>query len=172
MGIFNFLDSSHPVNDGDLVAEALTYFHNRMLTDYPGTYNETLNSLKDKIGGASYQGFVDGFAMSVNSIGLSSGQLQDAMEALADASGGGIPKQTKFFTALSNRAQTITPGDWITEVIPTVAADSALDVLHGAQEVGNAVIETGKLLTGIGPYVIVAAVLFIVYARTRMIAGK
>jgi hypothetical protein len=172
MGVFGFFDSPHPVNDSDLVTEALTFFHNKMLINYPDVYHETIDTLKKKVGGASYQSFVEGFALSINSIDLSTSQLQDAMESLADASGGGIPRQTKFFTALKNRAQTITPGDWITDVIPSVAVDSAADIAAGAQEIGNAVIDTGKSLLVLGPIVIVGALLFIVYARTRQIAGR
>lgn len=166
MSFFNF----QPQNDMDTGREAIKYFHNKMVMLYPDQYTISMDFLINKVGGAAPNDFLDALGMAIKAIEMTSSQVEDAMEALADGANGGIPKQTKFFTALKDRAMVLTPGDWV-EALPGIAADSAIDIAKGAQKVGDAVIDTGKSLLAIGPILIVGAVIFIVVMRSKQLAG-
>jgi hypothetical protein len=145
-------------------------FHNRSLK-FEG-YNFSYDTMLGVVAPKSPQIFLEGLGFAITAIEMSSGKVKEAMEALADQCQGKIPNnQNYFFRALSDREQNITFFDWV-KATPSIAADTAVDVAKGAQEVGNAVIDTGKSLLTIGPLVIVAAVLFIVYAKTRQVAGR
>jgi hypothetical protein len=166
MSWFNF----QPQNDIDKARDAMVAFHNRMLKYpiYTLKYEELISAVAPK----SPQIFLEGLGFAISSIEMSSGKVQEAMEALADKCQGKIPNnQNYFFSALSDREMNINFMDWV-KATPTIAADTAKDVGKGAVEIGNAVIDTGKSLLTIGPLVVVAAVLFIVYAKTREVAGR
>lgn len=161
--------STQPANDIDKGRLALSFFHNDSIG--LGQYRDTLESLISKVGGKNPTAWLEDFGFAINTLEMSTGQVQDAMEDLANASQGKIPTPTVFFQALSKRISNPTFGDYV-GATPKIAADSALTVVKGAAEVGNAVLDTGKSLLVIGPIVAVGAILFIVYARTRSIAGR
>lgn len=166
--------SSQPVNDFDKARGAMIAFHNYSLTNFPGTYKETLDSLILKVAGgtdAKRTAFLEGFGFAINQIGMSVSQSDDAMISLAYTSQGKIPKQNEFFRALSERVSNPTFMDYV-GATPQVALDTGKDVVMGFKEVGDAVLDTGKSLLVIGPLLIVAAVVFIGYSRTRQFAGR
>lgn len=137
---------------------------------YPG-YSETLDSLIAKVGGANPQFFLEGVGLAIRSIGMSDGQVEDAMESLAAAYQGRIPRREAFTKALSDRVSNPTAGDYIAAT-PQVALESAGDLVKGAQQLGDSLIAIGSTLNQFGPILIVAAIIFIGYARTRQYAGK
>lgn len=166
MSFFN----SQPENDIEKARLGMIAFHNKSILFQP-KYSETLDSLIKVVGGKNSTIFMESLGLAINSIGMSIGQVEDAMESLAIQAQGGIPIQSQFFQALSNRISNPTLMDYV-KATPQVAGQSALDVVKGAAEVGNAVLDTGKTLLIIGPLLIVAAVIFIGYKRTRLLAGK
>lgn len=159
--------STQPANDIDKARLALSYFHNNSVAFKP-KYSYTLESLITKLGGTM---FLEDFGFAINTIGMSVSDVEDAMDALANKSQGNIPTKTSFFQALSNRVSNPTFMDYV-GATPKIAGDTALTVVKGAAEVGNAVLDTGKSLLVIGPLLIVAAVVFIGYSRVRQIAGR
>lgn len=163
------LFSTQPVNDVDKARLAMIDFHNQAMAFYP-KYSLTLDALIDVVGGKNPPVFMESFGFAINSIGMSRGQVEDAMESLAVQAQGGVPRYEEFFKALSERVSNPTLMDYV-KVTPQVAGETAVDVAKGFQEVGNAVIDTGKSLLVIGPLLIVAAIVFIGYRRTKMFAG-
>jgi len=166
MSFFN----SQPENDIDKARLALIAFHNQSLAFAP-KYSENLNSLTSIVGGKNPTIFMESLGLAINSIGMSIGQTEDAMKSLAVQSQGNIPVQSNFFRALSDRISNPTFIDYV-KATPQVAGESALDIVKGAAEVGNAVLDTGKTLLIIGPLLVVTAIVFIGYKRTRLLAGK
>lgn len=169
-GFFN----TQPQNDVDKGKNALSIFHNSMIQydSYTYTAATLLNEVsKNSSGTPQPDIFLDGLGGAITAIDMRADQVQDAMVRLANASGGLIPQQAAFFKALSNRMDDISVTDWI-HAAPQIAADTAATAVKGVQEVGNAVIDTGKTLTMIGPALAVAAVIFIGYSYTRRIAGR
>lgn len=167
------LFSTQPENDIEKARIGMIAFHNQALVFAP-KYSETLNGLIKIVGenGRGYNEsiFMESFGFAINSIGMSIGQVEAAMKDLAVQAQGGIPNQATFFKALSDRVSSPTLLDYV-KATPQVALDSAVDVVKGAAEVGNAVLDTGKSLLVIGPLLIVAAIVFIGYRRTKMLAG-
>lgn len=161
--------STQPANDIEKARLALSFFHNRSV-GMPN-YNFTLDGLIEHVGGKYPTMFLEDFGFAINTIGMSVSQTEDAMESLANVSQGKVPSRTSFIQALSTRIANPTFGDYI-GATPSVALESAGDVVTGFQEVGNAVLDTGKSLLVIGPLLVVAAVVFIGYSRTRQIAGR
>lgn len=155
-----------PSNDMDVGRNAIAYFHNRSLS-YPG-YKMSLNELMDAVSRGHADIFADSMGLAINQIGMSEGQVRDAMYALADQSAGRIPStQNQFFQALSNRAQTLTFLDYV-KGAPEIAAGIAKDSVDGLQKVGDSVISAGKFLTsplGILSVVAVLAVVGIGYLK-------
>lgn len=166
--------SSQPVNDFDKARGAMIAFHNYSITNFPGVYKESLDSLIMKVSGGTDSrrtAFLEGFGFAINQIGMSISQSDDAMEMLAYDSQGQIPKKENFFRALSERVSNPTFMDYV-GATPKVALETGKDVVMGFKEVGDAVLDTGKSLLVIGPLLIVAAVVFIGYSRTRQFAGR
>lgn len=177
MGLLDFFSSNvQPENDVDWGREAVKFFHNRMASNF-SNYTISMDELIRRIstytaGNSQPDIFLDGLGFAISSNNMSESQVQDAMEKLADISGGNIPSNPSVFEkALTDRLQNITAGDWI-GAAPTIAAETAATALSGIQAVGDSVIATGKTLTAIAPFLIVGAVIFIVYARARQIGGR
>lgn len=150
--------------------KGLEYFRIASLP-YPKFKSMSYNDLLSLVGGKNPDIFLDGFGFTINSLEMSQGQVQEAMQYLAQAAQGGIPKQTLFFQALSTRLTNITTSDYILG-LPSIAKDTAVDVVKGAQQVGDAVLDTGKTLLMVGPLLVVLAVIFIGYGKTRTLAGR
>lgn len=159
---------TNPVNDIDRGRAALKYFHNRSCAYSP--YKETLDSLISKVGGKRPEFFLEGLGMAINTIGMSDSQVRDAMTNLAEVSHGQVPQNSVFYKALSNRVSSLTTGDWI-KGLPEIAGNTALDAAKGFEAVGNAVLDVGKSLLTVGPLLVVVAIIFIGYQRTRKFAG-
>ena len=159
-------------NDMDRGRAAFVYFHNRAsrYPNYSYTLDEALKIVSkgeknigiftDSIGGLIREIQVDGF--------LSGNKVKNAMENLADKGAGKLPDRNTFFAALSSEAQDFS----FREAAPFVVVESVKEIATGAQAVGDSIITTGKILTTIGPIVIVAAVLYIVFYKTKQVAGK
>lgn len=159
-------------NDMDKGREAFVYFHNRAsrYSDYKYKLDEALKivarseknigNFTDSLGGLIREIQSDGF--------LSGNKVKNAMENLADKGAGKVPNINTFFAALSNEAQDFT----FKEAAPFVLIESAKEVAVGAQAVGDSIITTGKILTTIGPIVVVSAILYIVFYKTKQAAGK
>lgn len=157
------------MQDVDRGREALTYFHNRSM-GYVG-YSETLDTLINKVGGRQPMIFLDGLGFAISSIGMGSSKVKQAMVSLADQGQGRIPANNSlFFKALSDRATNLTTSDWIGG-LPEIAGDTAMDALKGFQAIGDAVLDFGKSLLTVGPILVLAAVVFIGYKKTRKLAG-
>lgn len=163
--------STQPANDIEKARLGLSFFHNSSIG--LGNYNFSLDGLINTIAGGANKttAFLEDFGFAINTIGMSVSQVQDAMESLANVSQGRIPTRTAFFQSLSSRISNPTFMDYV-GVTPKVIGESAVDLAMGAKEIGDAFIDTGKSLLVLGPLAIVVAVGFILYARTRSIAGR
>jgi len=159
-------------NDMDRGREAFVYFHNQA-SKYSG-YSYTLDeALKIVSKGEKNIGFftdgIGGLIREIQNDGFLSGnKVKKAMENLADKGAGKIPDRNTFFAALSSEAQDFT----FREAAPVVLVESAKEIATGAQAVGDSIITTGKILTTIGPIVVVSAILYIVFYKTKQAAGK
>lgn len=159
-------------NDMDRGREAFIYFHNRAsrYASYSYTLDEALKIVArgeknigiftDGLGGLVRELQSDGF--------LSGNKTKNAMENLADQGAGKLPDRNTFFSALSSEAQNFT----FREAAPFVLTESAKEIATGAQVVGDSIITTGKILTTIAPVVVVGAILYIVFYKTKQAAGK
>lgn len=155
-------------NDYETGREAFSYFYNRSVPYTDLKFSE----MAKQIAGSekSIEFFFDGMGLAINSIQsdgfLSGGSVKMLMENLADKAKGKLPTRASFYAAISGKAQDFS----FMEAAPIVLKETAVKVLEGAEEVGNAVLDTGKSLLTIGPLVIVGAVLFIVWAKTKKLA--
>ncbi len=162
--------SANPVNDIDRGRQAMVYFHNQMLgfSNYKMSLDQCINTAAK----GRPEIFLDALGFAATAITLRDSAVKEAMENLASKSAGVVPNNLSLYTnAFSERAQNISAVDWFI-ASPTIATDTFVDAAKGAQAVGNAVIDTGKSLLVIGPILIIAAIVFIGYSRTRMIAGR
>ena len=159
-------------NDIDKGRESFVFFHNRA-AKYPG-YNYTLDEALKIVarGEKNVSIFLDGLGGAVREIQydgfLTGNRVKNAMESLADRGAGKIPDRNTFFSALSSEAQNFT----FREAAPFVLIESAKEVATGARAVGDSIITTGKILTTIAPIVVVGAILYIVFYKTKQVAGK
>lgn len=155
-------------NDFETGREAFTYFYNKSIQYSDLKFNE----MASKIAGSekSVEYFFDGLGLAINSIqadGLLSGSaVKNTMENLAYKAQGKLPTRNSFYAALSGKAQDFS----FIEAAPTVIKETATKVLEGAEEVGNAVLDTGKSLLTIMPLAIVGAVLFFVWSKTKKLS--
>lgn len=166
----------------DVGREAFKYFHNHA-SRYDAYENKTMNealAIVSRYGRPYVSGeldlkvesiFLDGFGFAILELehdGLleQSGVIK-VMEDLADKAEGKLPTANSFFNAIKDKASNPSYIDIAKKVIPDVANQ----VVQGAAAVGESVIETGKWLTGLLPFLVVGAVVFVVYSKSKRIAG-
>lgn len=180
MGILDIFStqSSQPQNSVDKGREAFKYFHNASVG--VGNYNYTMDQAIGIVasnGGSETVSddvstiFLDGLGGAIENIqsdgSLGGSGVQDSMEALAAKAQGQLPSSTSFFQAVGNTASNPTFLTIAAAVIPQTASQ----VVGGVAAIGQSIINTGSILTTLLPVVAVGAVLFIVFARTKQIAG-
>ncbi len=178
MGLLDFLSTTtNPVDDMSRGRAALAYFNNEMLQKFD--YSMSLDELLLYVDGGRQDRadiFTQGIGKAINDAGMKEYQVKSAMTDLADLSGGRTPNNRDvFYKALYDRAGEITAADWVTEA-PSIAADTVVqaagDVSSAAQAGAAAVTSTASILTGIFPVVVVGAVLFVVFSRSKQLAGQ
>jgi hypothetical protein len=161
------LFESNPLNQIEIGRAAILKFHNFSCA-FPA-YTISIEDLVKRFGGDI---FLEGFGFAIVETDASDSQVRDAMLALANQGQGRIPaSQTAFFQALSNRTSNLTAGDWVS-LTPAIAADVGKEVIKGTAEVGSAILDVGKSLLTIGPILVVAAVLYIGFVKTKQIASS
>lgn len=187
MGLLDFFSSTSDMpqsqNSIDLGREAFKYFHNHS-SRYAEYGNITMDEALIQVARfghpfKSYDNdqkleaiFLDGLGGAVYDVEqqglMDTSGLKNAMESLADKSMGRLPTASSFFKAISDSASN---PDFITTSL-AIAPAVAGDIIDGTVAIGNSVIETGKWVTTLLPVVVVGALLFIVVARSRQLAGK
>lgn len=146
--------------------EALQHFYNA--SKKYTNFNYEFDQMLEIIAGSpkAVQFFLDGVGTAIIEIQkddfLTGNRVKTAMTKLADVSKGQLPAKAYFFSALSTEASNVT----FVQALPNVIKGTAEELVKGAQSVGDSIIDTGKILTLIFPFVAVAAVLFIVRAKT------
>lgn len=159
-----------PQNKSDAGRWALEFYHERARS-FSG-FMMSLDQMIAQVGGKHAQLFVDGLGDAILRAEMSEYQVQEAMQKLADQGGGRVPKsQDLFFDALYDRVGILSARDWAAEA-PSIAGDSLLQAGEGLAEVGNAAIDLGKSALQFGPLALFLAGAFILYARTRQVAGR
>lgn len=150
--------------------EALLYFYNA--SKKFSNFNYSFDRMLEVVSGSpkAVQFFLDGMGTAIIEIQkddfLADSKVKKAMENLANLSKGNLPNKSYFFSALSQEAQNVT----FIEAIPTVVIGSAAEIVNGAQAVGDALIDTGKIVTKIFPFVTIIALLFILKEKTKKVA--
>ena len=165
MSWFNF----QTMNDVDQGRAVLTYFNNGMVAKYSPDWSYTVDQLSSTVS-ADPSSFVSELGFVIHAAEMDDSKWQAAMDDLVTKSGGRVPKMTAFFNELQQTATTLDFFDYV-KAAPTVAVETAGDIVTGVQKIGDAVIQTGSILTSIAPLAIVAAVLFIGFSRTKQLAG-
>lgn len=147
-------------------SEALMYFHNQA-SKYDG-YHLSFDELKATLGTPKQIPiYLQGFGEYIGENEMSASAVKSAMEGLADQGEGRVPSQTSIFNALGGKVSEI---NWL-DLSTTVAVETVKQVASGAQAVGDSVITTFSTLNTLLPIVAVGAILFIVFKRTKQIAG-
>jgi hypothetical protein len=102
--------------------------------------------------------FIDGLGLSIRSVemNLTPDHIQSAMQTLAGQGQGTIPTNSNaFFGVIQNEAEAFSFYD----AAAFVVTESAKDIAHGAQVIGEDIIETGASILKYRNYIIAAAVI-------------
>lgn len=89
-------------------------------------------------------------------LGDNSVKLENAMKNLSRIANGRVPAPIAFQSAFLDEGLSYT----FTEAATFVVSESAAEVAHGAQAIGDTLIGTGKLLLILFPFVVVAGIYF------------
>lgn len=152
--------------------EALTHFFNasKKFTAFNYSFDQMLEIIAG--GPKAVQHFLDGVGTAIIEIQkddfLTGNRVKTAMTKLADVSKGQLPAKAYFYSALSTEAANVT----FVQALPSVVSGTAKELVKGAQEIGNTLIDTGKILNMLFPFVTIAAILFIVLKQTNRVAGN
>lgn len=160
------------MSDNDVLKgrEAYNYFWNEVQQYIPS--NITATSYLDRITGSARnsQIFLDGLGFAINQIAentyFMSSKVQNAMEKLANDVKNKVPNKNLFFDYLRDQSTQTN----IIEALPSVVSGSAETLVQGAQQVGNAVIDTGKSLLTVMPLALTAAALFLLWSYTKKVS--
>lgn len=150
--------------------EALTHFFNA--SKKYTAFNYSFDNMLEIIAGSpkAVQFFLDGIGTAIIEIQkddfLTGNSVKTAMTKLADVSKGKLPEKAYFYSALSTEASNVT----FIQALPSVIKGTATDLVNGAQQIGNTIIDTGKILNMLFPFVAVTAILFIVREKTKKAA--
>ena len=150
--------------------EALTHFFNA--SKKYQAFNYSFDKMLEIIAGSpkSVQFFLEGVGTAIIEIQkgdfLTGNRVKTAMTKLADVSKGNLPRKEYFYSALSTEAADVS----FIQALPSVIEGTAKELVTGAQAIGNTLIDTGKILNLVFPFVAVAAILFIVKEKTKKAA--
>jgi hypothetical protein len=165
--MFGLFESVSPMSDIDQGRAAVVEFHNYATAHYAQNYKFSLAQMLDELNRQN-KFLLEGLGLTIRTTEMTPPKVSSAMRALVDKGEGRLPANwNSWFTALKDENLNVS----FVDAISYTAAQSAADVVHGAQAVGDAVIDTGKSLLVIGPLLAVAAIVFIGYSRTRQVAG-
>lgn len=127
------------------------YDSSKMLFPFAVTYTfeEMLKTIESRAAGKT---FADGLGLGATLAEMNSSETYSAMNSLAKQAGGKIPsKNGDFKTFLIDQATSV---NFVDAVVYT-ATESAKDVVKGAEQIGNSVLMTGKLVTWLLPVAVV-----------------
>lgn len=141
---------------------ALKEFHNHSIMRYPENYSMSFDELQSRVGKITQQSI--GFAILANN--FDQARVTESMDTLSDKGRGLLPQnKTAWFNVIKDVSIKV---DFIAAVKYTVV-ESAGDIAEGAAQVGDAVLSTGKILLMVLPVAIPAAVLFVLYRKSKSI---
>lgn len=110
-----------------------------------------------------------GIGGAIRETGFSDSQVETSMRSLANSSKGKIPSAWyDYFKAFNNEVGKV---NWI-DAVSFVAVESSKDLLDGAVQIGDTLITTGKILKYIGPLLIIGAIGYIVFKRSKQLGGS
>lgn len=150
--------------------QALTYFYNA--SKKYSVFNYSFDRMLEIISGSpkAVQFFLDGMGTAIIEIQkddfLTGSKVENAMTKLADISKGNIPDKKYFFSALSQEAQNVT----FINAIPSVISGTASELVKGAQEIGNTLIDTGKIINLIFPFAIVGGLIYFFTKKVKKVS--
>lgn len=111
--------------------------------------------------------FLDGLGLQYREV-LNSNEsdLDTAMESLARACNNKVPSQASFHKAIREKA--LNPSFFV--AASTVISGTASEVLGGAVEVGNTLINTAGIIKALFPFVVVGGLLFVSYSYIKKVS--
>ena len=122
--------------------DALIAYHNVALTKYPNVYKLSLTQLIKTLSARTGQSFfVQGLGGAIDLSEMSKSEAKQAMEILAQKSGGKIPATNgAFYTALIDEASST---NWIDASTFTMV-ESAKQIVKGSVAVGDKILDAGE----------------------------
>lgn len=135
----------------DFGLDLLKAFHesNKKSSSYKITFDQLVTMLESR---TNQKRFINILGGSVLNSGTSKAQAIKAMETLGNNSHGRIPsRNADFISAIIQKA---TQFSYVDAAVFTVT-ESAKDIVHGAQVVGDTLINTGKILQLLFPIAVV-----------------
>lgn len=137
---------------GKIVVNTFIYYQQKNYFFSSITYDQVLATQK-------YPDiFLDGLGFQYREVlNQDETDLADAMDALARASNGKIPSEKSFQLAIRDKA--LNPSFFT--AAEAVISGTATQIAAGSQAVGNQLIETGKLLTTLLPFIVLGG-LFVI----------
>lgn len=129
-------------NDIKRGKDALVYFHNASL-EYPAYGSRPIAQLYAELQAAN-PSFLEGFGFALATADFKESRVEDAMEELAAASKGQIPKASGFFNALQGQVGKL---DFL-DTIKVVSADTASQLGDGLAQVGDTAVDVLKEAKG------------------------
>lgn len=157
MGFFDTIFNSAQTNaqsDLDRGRMAMQDYHNYATLKYPDNYTMKFQELQDLFpSNATF--LMEGLGSAIANNGMSDGDVDSAMQFLADSNQGipvpGIDGQQAWFNALIH----ISTNPPLYRALAATAVSTAQDVASGAQKVGQSVIATGSVLVWALPVIVV-----------------
>ena len=147
------------MSDELLGYEVLNYYNKYSMT------NKSVDEIVKLVKPKNPSIFADGLGAQVRLVlDMDMSKAELAMKNLANAAGTSIPTEQTFYTAIRDVA--MNPSFF--EAAKFVAIETTKQVAVGAQAVGNAVIDSGKLVTWLLPIGVVAAL----YVIGKSYVGK
>lgn len=139
--------------DRELGLKILKSFYDSSRSNYPFavqySFNELLKTLESRIGGKT---FVSGLGLAAALAEFDNSDISDSMYALAKAAGGKIPaKNGDFYAFMVDQGTKVS----FTGAIVYTATESAKDIVLGAQQIGDSVLLTGKLINWLLPVIVI-----------------
>lgn len=150
------------MTDKELGSKVFYSFWNWNRTFYPNNFKLTYSQFLESHG-KKKDIYIDGVGGGVRESKISDSRIDSAMRSLALASQGRmLSNPQKMFDFMMNENAKI---DWV-DAGSFVLIQSGKDVIGGAEQLGNSLIKTGKILNFILPAVLIIVVLFWVNSVT------
>lgn len=161
------------MTDRDYGLKVLNTYWTQARSSYPTvmklTFNEFINRVQPNLKKQDLE--IENLGWAIRENDISDSKISSSMKNMVSRSGGKVPSGIQpFFQFISNESTKITFIDAVA-IAGNTLVDTGGDILGGAQDLGDSIVTSAKVLNFILPLLIVGGVLLLAFSWLNRASG-